>query len=87
MKSGSAQSVNAGASPEDAALSAQWSRIHARLRAALGEGNHRSWLHLVRPGRRDGDEVTLYLPTRFMRDWVRAEHGLRLAAQVGKIAG
>ena len=79
MKPGSAQSANVGVSSEEAALSAQWSRIHARLRAELGEANHRSWLHQVRPGRRDGDEVTLYLPTRFLRDWVRAEHGLRLA--------
>ena len=79
MKPGSAQSANLGASTEEAALSAQWSRIHARLRAELGEADHRSWLHQVRPGRRDGDEVTLYLPTRFLRDWVRAEHGLRLA--------
>ena len=26
----------------------------------------------------DGDEVTVYLPTRFLRDWVRSQYGDKL---------
>ncbi|MGC8477665.1 MAG: chromosomal replication initiator protein DnaA [Acetobacteraceae bacterium] len=79
MKLEPAPATDAVASPEATTLSAQWARIHARLRAELSEADHRAWLQQVRLGRRDGDEVTLYLPTRFLRDWVSAEHGLRLA--------
>ncbi len=31
-------------------------------------------------GRIEHDEITLYLPTRFLRDWVRSQYGDRLGA-------
>ena len=61
-------------------LATQWGRISARLHTELGEADYRSWLHQTRIGGCDGDELTLFLPTRFLRDWVRGQHGPRLTA-------
>jgi chromosomal replication initiator protein len=68
------------APPADSRLAAQWGRICRRLQAEIGELEYRSWLrHAVLAGR-NGDEVTLLFPSRFVRDWVRRHYGDRLAA-------
>ncbi len=59
-------------------LSDQWSRVRARLRAEAGEEEYRAWLRQMTLGPLDGDEVTIYLPSHFMRDWVRNHYGARL---------
>ena len=61
-------------------LSAQWDRIRSRLQHELGEGEYRSWIRLASVGGLDGEELTLLLPTHFLRDWVRGQHGARLSA-------
>ncbi len=61
-----------------AALAASWSRVHARLRAEVGEVEYRSWLRELTLGGLDGDEVTIHLPSRFLCDWVRTHYGDRL---------
>jgi chromosomal replication initiator protein len=41
---------------------------------------YRTWLRQMSFGGVDGDEVTVRLPTRFLRDWVRSHYGDRLSA-------
>lgn len=69
----------AGAADEPQ-LAAQWARIRGRLQTEVGEVEYRTWLRQMTLGRIDGDEVTVHLPTRFLRDWVRGHYGDRLNA-------
>jgi chromosomal replication initiator protein len=62
----------------DTPLVEQWARICLRLQAEVGEVQFRSWQMTLLGA--DGDEVTLELPTRFLRDWVKSHYGDRLNA-------
>ncbi|MDE2580315.1 MAG: chromosomal replication initiator protein DnaA [Rhodospirillales bacterium] len=64
----------------DTQLEVQWDRIRTRLQTELGEGEYRAWLRQACVGSLDGEELTLLLPTNFLRDWVRGQHGARLSA-------
>ncbi len=59
-------------------LADHWTRICGRLQAEVGEVEYRTWLRQMTLGPVDHDEITLYLPTRFLRDWVRSQYGDRL---------
>ena len=59
-------------------LAAHWGRICGRLQAEVGEVEYHTWLRQMTLGPIDHDEITLYLPTRFLRDWVRSQYGDRL---------
>ncbi len=72
----SAREPDAGGHP----LEAQWGRIRARLQVEVGEVEYRTWLRQIRLGEVEADEITLLLPTRFLRDWVRSQYGDRLSA-------
>jgi chromosomal replication initiator protein len=61
-------------------LAAQWTRVRSRLQSEVGEVEYRTWLRQMSFGGLDGDEVTIRLPTRFLRDWVRTHYGDRLSA-------
>ena len=61
-------------------LAAQWARVRGRLKSEVGEVEYRTWLRQMSLGGLDGDEVTVRLPTRFLRDWVRTHYGDRLNA-------
>ncbi|MCB8874587.1 chromosomal replication initiator protein DnaA [Acidisoma silvae] len=63
-----------------AELAAEWSRVRTRLQTEVGEVEYRTWLRQLSLGGADGDEVTVLLPTRFLRDWVRSHYGDRLSA-------
>jgi chromosomal replication initiator protein len=63
---------------EETHLPAQWSRIRGRLQAEVGDVEYRTWLRQMTLGPLDGDELTIYLPTRFLRDWVSTRYGDRL---------
>ena len=55
-----------------------WTRIRARLQRDVGDVEFRQWLrHMALVGL-DGDEVTVSLPSRFLRDWVRTTYSDRL---------
>lgn len=60
-------------------LTEAWARIAARMKSEVGEVEYRTWLQQIVLGPVDGDEVTLLLPTRFLRDWVRSQYGDRLS--------
>ncbi|MBE7210161.1 MAG: chromosomal replication initiator protein DnaA [Gluconacetobacter diazotrophicus] len=59
-------------------FSSHWARIRGRLQSEVGEVEYRTWLRQMTLGPVDQDEITLYLPTRFLRDWVRSQYGDRL---------
>ncbi|HEX3982843.1 MAG TPA: chromosomal replication initiator protein DnaA [Acidisoma sp.] len=63
-----------------AELAAEWSRVRTRLQHEVGEVEYRTWLRQLTLGGADGDEVTVLLPTRFLRDWVRSHYGDRISA-------
>src|ERR1700721_4275439 len=59
-------------------MSAQWTRIRGRLQVEVGDVEYRTWLRQMTLGGQDGDEITVNLPTRFLRDWVSTRYGDRL---------
>lgn len=59
-------------------LADQWGRIRARLQADVGEVEYQAWLRQMTLGGLDGDEITMRLPTRFLRDLVSTRYGDRL---------
>ncbi|MEO8716383.1 MAG: chromosomal replication initiator protein DnaA [Acetobacteraceae bacterium] len=61
-------------------LSAQWARIRTRLKSEVGDGEFHSWLRHMTLAGLDGDEITVQLPNRFHRDWVRDHYGARISA-------
>jgi chromosomal replication initiator protein len=65
---------------DDASLTEQWARVRARLQAEVGEVEYRTWLKQVALAGVAGDEATVILPTRFLRDWVNKEYGELIAA-------
>ena len=55
-----------------------WTRIRMRLQREVGEAEYRSWLrHMALVGQ-DGDEVTVSLPSGFLRDRVRSHYADKL---------
>ncbi len=67
---------------DDGSLSAQWASVRAKLQTEVGEVEYRTWLKQVALSgiNGSGDEVTLVLPTLFLRDWVAKEYGDLIAA-------
>jgi chromosomal replication initiator protein len=55
-------------------LTAQWARVRVRLQTEVGEAEYRTWLRQMALSGIDGDEVTVTLPTRFLRDWVTSRY-------------
>ncbi|MDE8349529.1 MAG: chromosomal replication initiator protein DnaA [Acidocella sp.] len=56
-------------------LTNQWASVRAKLQQEVGDVEYRTWLKQVSLAGQDGDELTLMLPTRFLRDWVSKEYG------------
>ncbi|HEX2939908.1 MAG TPA: chromosomal replication initiator protein DnaA [Rhodopila sp.] len=65
---------------ESADIAVQWTRILARMQMEVGDVEYRTWLRQIDLVGLDGDEVTVSLPTRFLRDWVSTRYGDRLRA-------
>jgi chromosomal replication initiator protein len=61
-------------------LAAQWARVRGRLQSEVGEVEYRSWLRQMTLVGLDGDEVTVHLPSGFLRDYVRNHYGDRITA-------
>jgi chromosomal replication initiator protein len=49
--------------------------VRGRLQRELGEVEYRSWLRQMTLVGLDGDEITVYLPSGFLRDYVRSHYG------------
>ena len=65
--------------PRDRDTQADWERIRARLRAELGDASFASWLAPLTLVDVDGEEVTLGVATRFLRDWIESHYADRIA--------
>ncbi|MCX5617691.1 chromosomal replication initiator protein DnaA [Bombella sp. TMW 2.2543] len=63
---------------ETDSLKISWLRICERLKSEVGDVEYRMWIQRITLGPLDEDEIVLYLPERFLRDWVRAQYGQRL---------
>jgi chromosomal replication initiator protein len=61
-------------------LANQWASVRAKLQREVGDVEYRTWLKQVSLLGLDGDELTLVLPTLFLRDWVNKEYGTLIAA-------
>jgi len=55
-----------------------WARIRAKLREEVGDVEFRSWLRQMTLAGIEGEEATITLPTRFLRDWVSSHYSDRL---------
>lgn len=62
----------------ESVLAAQWIKVRDRLRSEVGDVEYSTWLKQIVLGPLEEGEVTLFLPTRFLRDWVRGQYGDRL---------
>ena len=62
----------------DRVLQTEWYRVCSRLKAEIGDAAYDSWLKPVSIRGRHGDEVTISVPTRFIRDWIKTNYGERL---------
>ena len=69
-----------GLPPQDRDTQADWERIRARLRAELGDATFASWLAPLTLVDVDGEEVTLGVATRFLRDWIESHYADRIAS-------
>jgi chromosomal replication initiator protein len=61
--------------PNDGNIVNQWASVRGKLQLEVGDVEYRTWLKQVALGGLNGDELTLILPTRFLRDWVAKEYG------------
>jgi len=51
-----------------------WERVKMRLKAAYGEATFKSWLNAMQYEGADARQVSLTVPTRFMREWISAHY-------------
>ncbi len=77
---GTVEESGFGVSRIDPEIGGQWARVRGRLREEVGEVQYRTWLRQMTLADVSEDEVTIILPTRFLRDWVRAHYGDRIRA-------
>ena len=56
----------------------RWLRVMARLRAAVGDDNFKSWFAAMELVSVEGDTVRLSVPTRFLKSWVQSHYADRL---------
>jgi chromosomal replication initiator protein len=63
---------------EERQLQTQWYRVCSRLKAEIGDTAFENWVKPMKAVGLDGSEVTLSVPSRFMRDWVVANYLDRL---------
>jgi chromosomal replication initiator protein len=80
MREGDALLKSHALRTEEPGMTEQWARVRARLQAEVGDVEYRTWLKQVTFSGIMGDEVTVVLPTRFLRDWVNKEYGELITA-------
>ena len=60
------------------AMERHWESVRARMQAEFGDATFNSWLKPLRVYDGADDTVTLAVPTRFMRDWVKSHYADRI---------
>ena len=72
--------AEATAEPQGVSASSltEWGRVLGQLKNEVGETAYKNWLRPMTVERVEGQEAVVALPTRFLRDWVKANYGDRL---------
>ena len=65
-------------SRDDQQLQTEWYRVSSRLKAEIGDTAFENWVKPISVSGLEGSEVRLGVPSRFMRDWVKANYLDRL---------
>ncbi len=55
-------------------ISQAWERVKARLRATYGDATYKNWLSAMNLEGCAGSQVTITVPTRFMREWIQSHY-------------
>ena len=55
-------------------LDQEWGRVRGRLKDEIGETAFKSWVKPLTVGEFAGGQIRIVVPTRFMRDWIRAHY-------------
>ena len=63
---------------DDQQLQTEWYRVSSRLKAEIGDTAFENWVKPISVSGLEGSEVRLGVPSRFMRDWVKANYLDRL---------
>jgi len=70
-------------------INEQWNRVRGRLRAEFGDAAFNSWLKPMALAEAHDGQVTMTVPTRFMRDWVMNHYADRIRelwrGEIGKL--
>jgi chromosomal replication initiator protein len=61
-------------------LKNSWNRTLSVLRAELGEATFRSWFKHIEYGELSEKKLVLYVPTKFMKDWIHTHYSDRILA-------
>ena len=61
-------------------IKSSWDRALSVLRAELGEATFRSWFKHIEFGELSEKKLVLYVPTKFMRDWIHTHYSDRMLA-------
>ena len=56
----------------------KWDHALSVLRAELGEATFRSWFRHIEFGELIDEDLVLYVPTKFMKDWIHTHYGDRI---------
>ena len=62
----------------NADIKEKWNQALSILRAELGEATFRSWFRHIEFGELVGEDLVLYVPTKFMKDWIHTHYGDRI---------
>lgn len=79
---GGAPGMPAQAAPGSAGsgLVAQWQALMPRMVALKGQKTYDNWLAWIEPVGLDNGTLSLALPNKFMRDWIKNNYGAEVAA-------
>ena len=59
-------------------IKSSWDRTLSVLRAELGEATFRSWFKHIEFGELTEKKLVLYVPTKFMKDWIHTHYSDRI---------
>ena len=59
-------------------IKSSWDRTLSVLRAELGEATFRSWFKHIEFGELSEKKLVLYVPTKFMKDWIHTHYSDRI---------
>ena len=59
-------------------IKSSWDRTLSVLRAELGEATFRSWIKHIEFGELTEKKLVLYVPTKFMKDWIHTHYSDRI---------